>query len=317
MSSALDLPRRPRFLAFKDRTFTTDELHRLASSPSLIRLDFQNCAVGDDDVRILCDLPNLESLWLEGTLITDGVLPDIARLPKLNWLILNRTRVTGTGFASFSEKSTLRTLWLSETPVGDEALPFLARLSKLSNLVLKHTRVTPEGLLALAAHPTVSVTADDEIPAVAIEALEAEQRRRASRTPPSLRVPDSEAADAKSALLGFFAAMAAWEGAVARSSSSTTGPTDWAEDQCAAIFARYCTPKERKYGRPNALSYSEPSEYEGVDVLDSEWLTARKVFFYTRGPDGFHHRYLVVKRRDGWLVDHKETLLDGWDRDYL
>jgi hypothetical protein len=317
MSSALDLPRRPRFLDFKGRTFTAEELHTLASFPSLIRLDFQNCAVGDAEVRIFCGLPKLESLWLEGTLITDGVLPDIARLPKLNWLILNRTQITGTGFASFSEKSTLRTLWLSETPVADEALPFLARLPKLSNLVLKHTRVTPDGLLALAGHPTVRVTAADDIPAVAIEALEAEQRRQASRTPPSLRVPGGEAADAKAALLDFFAAMAAWERTVARSSSPTAGPTDWAKDQCAAIFARYCTPKERKYGRPNALSYSQPSEYEGFAFLDSEWLTARKVFFYTRGPDGFHHRYLVVKRRDGWLVDHKETLLNGWDRDYL
>jgi len=67
MREPLGLPRHPRTVDFDGRSFTIEQLQQLAASPSIVRLDFKNCAVRDGDVRAICGLPKLESLWLEGT----------------------------------------------------------------------------------------------------------------------------------------------------------------------------------------------------------------------------------------------------------
>src|SRR5688572_4480727 len=100
MTTDLNLPRRPRYVTFKDRSFTAEELQFLASLPSIAHLNFTNCRVGDNDIRIICGLPKLERLWLEGTQVTDAILPDIAQVPNLNWLVLDHTQITGAGFAA-------------------------------------------------------------------------------------------------------------------------------------------------------------------------------------------------------------------------
>jgi NTF2 fold immunity protein len=318
--SPLALPRHPRFIDFDGRSFTPDELRLLAASPSIVRLDFKDCAVGDEEVRTVCGLPRLQSLWLAGTRVTDAVLPDIARLPKLDWLILDRTVVTGLGFAAFAHHAALSHLSLTDTAVGDEALPLIARIPRLAHVNLTHTRVTREGLLALAEHPTLEVSGD-QFPPEVWEELRLAQRKKANRTPAGFAPSAGEAEAARAVLLGFFAAMAEWERTAAQNwseedgdESEEEGDDEWGAAQCAAIFAAYCTARERKYGSPDVHSFSIPPEYEDKPIVDTEWLTARKVFFYTRDSMGRQERYLVLKVRTRWLVDRKEALLTGWER---
>jgi hypothetical protein len=315
-SEPLALGRHPRFVDFDGGSFTAEHLRQLAASPSIVRLDFKNCDVGDDDVRAICGLPKLQSLWLEGTRVTDAALPAIARLPKLDWLILDRTRITGTGFASFAGHKRLRTLYLANTRVTDETMPLVAAMPSLSAVILRRTKVTRVGLMALAAHPTLAVTAEDLFSEADMAEFELAQRRHANRTKPSFeRVPaDAEAATA--VLQAFFTAMLAWEREMDESDPSTDEAMERHKAACRRIFDKYCTPKDRKYGRPNAL-WSD-SEYAKLELLDTEWLTPRKVFFYAKGGAlDAQYRFLVVKRGAQWLVDHKEVRGDGWEREYL
>lgn len=85
----LALPARPAFLDFDKRAFSAAEIAFLLSKPSIRGLTFSGCDLGDAAVRTLCALPKLERLWLDGSAVTDAVLPDIARIPALNWLVLN------------------------------------------------------------------------------------------------------------------------------------------------------------------------------------------------------------------------------------
>jgi hypothetical protein len=316
-SEHLALPRHPRFVDFDGRSFTAAHLRQLAASPSIVRLDFKNCDVGDDEVRTICGLPKLQSLWLEGTRVTDAVLPALARLPKLDWLILDRTRVTGTGFASFAGHETLRTLWLADTHLTDETMPLLAAIPSLSIVVLRRTKISRAGLMLLATHPTVEVTAEDLFSRADMKEFELAQRRHANRTAPSFQPVPADAEAAAAVLHTFFSAMLAWERELTASDASSAEAMERHKAACRKIFDQYCTPKERSYGRPNVLWAN--AEYANLDLLDSEWLTPRKVFFYTKEREGFEgqHRFLVVKRGDRWLIDHKEVRGEGWERDYL
>jgi hypothetical protein len=187
----------------------------------------------------------------------------------------------------------------------------------LSLLLAKHTAMTKSGLMALAANPILKVNAGDQFPPDVMTEFEVVQRRSTRCASKTVTPSDADAQAARSVLLGFFAAISQWERDVAQSTAPGSGETDWRIERCRAIFAEFCTPKDRKYGRPNALHCSIPPDYETLQLLDVEWPTLRKVLFYTKDRNGFQHRFLVVKQRDRWLVDHKETLLDGWSRAYL
>jgi len=314
MTNTLALPRHPRFVDFDGRRFTPEELDLLAASPSLVRLDFKRCAIGDDEIRRLCHLPKLQSMWLEGTDITDAALVDLARLPKLDWLILDGTAVTGAGFAALSAHPTLRTLSVRHTAVTDAAMPLLATIPQLSIVHLAGTAITEAGLMALAAHPTVRLGAGHPFPADAIARFEALQRQRASRTPPGFEPVQSDEDEARSVLLGFMAAITQWERDVVNADGEVE---DWKTEQVQAAFDRYCTAKERKYGAPNALSVGTPPTYVDTTIFATEWLDARKVLFYTRNGRGTQERFMLVKKAGRWLLDHKQRLGDGWERAFL
>jgi len=311
MANTLALPKHPRFVDFRDRSFTAQELQLLADSPSLIRLDFKNCGIGDDEVRLLCHLPNLQSMWLEGTAVTDRALVHLARLPKLDWLILDNTAITGTGFAAFSAHNTLRTLWLHNTAITDAALPLLTTIAQLAVVGLGGTAVTEAGLMALAWHPTVRIGSKHPFHADVMARFDDLQRQRASRTPPGFKPVQSDEDKAIAVLLGFMAAFTQWERDMANAKDV---PDDWKVEQLRAAFTTYCTVKDRKYGGPNAMSFGTPPTYEGTTIFSTEWITARKVLFYTRNRTGLMERFMLIKKAENWLLDHKQWLGNGWER---
>jgi hypothetical protein len=196
-------------------------------------------------------------------------------------------------------------------------MPLLAAIPSLSGVILRHTKITRAGLMALATHPTLTVTAEDLFSEADMAEFDLAQRQHANRTDPSFQPAPDDAEAAAAVVQAFFSAMLAWEHELNESDPSTDEAMERHKTACRKIFDRFCTSKDRKYGRPNVL-WSD-SEYANLDLLDTEWLTPRKVFFYTKERGGLdaHHRFLVVKRGGRWLVDHKEVRGDGWERDYL
>jgi hypothetical protein len=74
------------------------------------------------------------------------------------------------------------------------------------------------------------------------------------------------------------------------------------------IFVRYCTPKERKYGRLG--SYSNPPEYDpqAEKILEQALESSRRAVITTQQTTGFCHkcRYVLLRRGNQWLVDNKQ-----------
>ena len=315
--SSLQLPRFSKRLEFHGRAFRREELQELAGIPALLRLDFANAPLNDEEVAILCGLPNLEELWLEGTRVTDAVLPAIAQLPNLKWLILDGTAITGDGFGAFSKHTGLRTLWVSHTKVGDSAARFIAQIPKLRVLVAKGTQLTRAGVLALAANKNLEVNLGEPVSSANLQAFDEAQQtiaRGNSKQPPAC---DEDVMAARAVLEQFFREISAWECAVAQAHRTNRDTADWRVDELADVFARLCTKKERKFGRPNALSYAIPPEFEGHTILEAEAAGPNKLCFYTRDSSRSRHRFFLVKKKGAWLVDRRETLRDEWERSFL
>ncbi|MDQ1835316.1 NTF2 fold immunity protein [Massilia scottii] len=313
----LDIPVRPAFLDFKEQSFSGADIAFLLTKPSIRGLTFAGCDIGDEAVRALCALPRLERLWLDASALTDAGLSEIARVPALNWLVLDHTGITGAGLAAFAGHAALRTLSLRHTPANDACVQHIARIPHLSHVALQGSAVTPEGILALAAHPTVRPGIDTAFGPALADAFLRQQRRLASRTPPGFVPAAGEEQAMLDVLHGFWDAISAWETQLALDNKETPGVDDWRQPACAAIFAQFCTPKDRKFGRPNALSFSTPPEYQRQTLLDVEWLSARKACVYARDDWGGQSRFLLLKKGKAWLLDHKQHLFDGWTTGYL
>ena len=99
----------------------------------------------------LADLPDLRSLNLAGSAITDDILAAITDLSKLQTLNLEATAVTDNGLLIVSNLPSLEQLWLANTSVTDEGVQCLARLSRLKGLSLEGTQVTEVGMRRLKA----------------------------------------------------------------------------------------------------------------------------------------------------------------------
>ena len=71
------------------------------------------------------------------------------------------------------------------------------------------------------------------------------------------------------------------------------------------VFARWCTPKERKFGRLG--SFADPPEYqpEHEAILETIVESSRRALVYTQQGTGFRNKrmYVLSKKSDRWLVD--------------
>ncbi|MGC3966047.1 MAG: hypothetical protein QM775_01350 [Pirellulales bacterium] len=106
---------------------------------------------GDDALAPLANMPELTSLRLESTALTDAVFAHLAALPRLRGLQLNSSRVTGSRLAALASLPQLLHLNLSGSGVTDAALAALAKAEQLNRLDLSDMRVTDAGLRRLAA----------------------------------------------------------------------------------------------------------------------------------------------------------------------
>lgn len=313
----LDMPARPRFLAFENRSFSDDEIASLLARPSIRGLTFTDCAIGDAAVRALCALPRLERLWLSGSAVTDAVMPDIARVPLLDWLVLDHTGIGNAGVAALAGHARLQHLSLRHTEAGDACVPHIVSIARLAFLDAKASAITRGGLLALAAHPTLTLCADDSRPPELEDAFLREQRRLASRTPAGFVPGAGEQAAALAALHGFWDGISAWETRLALDQAADPHFSDWRPAQRRAVFARFCTQKHSTSGQADTGSFGIPPTYAQQRIIDVEWLSARKLCVYTVHNQYLQSRFVLVKTGGVWLLDHMQNLFEGWKTGYL
>ena len=125
----------------------------------------------------------------------------------------------------------------------------------------------------------------------------------------------------------FIAAMHAWELSAAASAKladaageSFGDPKYGVLDRMAAVFAEYCTPKARPYGRNG--SFATPPEYDPAseEILSTLVESPRRAVVETQRRSGFGNRmlYVLARRKGRWLLDSaKFQIGGGWENGCL
>lgn len=106
--------------------------------------------ITDQDLKMLAEDPQVRSLTIEDTAITDAGFETISKLKELVRLDADHTKITKAGVRAISSMPNLVSLNLSENNLGDDCLPYIAKLTKLRELTLRGTKITDSGLHKLA-----------------------------------------------------------------------------------------------------------------------------------------------------------------------
>ena len=128
---------------------TIEGILHLRSSRRLKRLGLADVRPPIDDnaiERIASAWPNLESISLSSSQITDAGLFHVGNLRRLRYLNVSRTQITDMGLKSLADLSQLTTLHVHNTKITDQGMVPLGRMTSLEKLVLSHTGISDRGL---------------------------------------------------------------------------------------------------------------------------------------------------------------------------
>lgn len=126
---------------------TLHNLEQLKASTESVNLE--DSRVSDSALYALGKLPQLRSLYLSYTDVSDRAMHPILKLKSLTTLELKRTRLTPSALAQLSALTNLRELNLDGTDTNDDVLQQISKLPNLTTLKLRNTRVSDKGLESL------------------------------------------------------------------------------------------------------------------------------------------------------------------------
>lgn len=152
-----DLPakyREIRELNLAKSAFQDTDLELLKRAESLQALSLAETKIGDEGVKAIAALSNLERLNLSKTAVGDKNLSYLTKLAKLTNLDLRQTKVTDTGMQSLAELPAIKGLHLSGTSIGDIGVKEFTKTKSLKTLSVDGTRVTFVGYESLNTFPT-------------------------------------------------------------------------------------------------------------------------------------------------------------------
>jgi hypothetical protein len=140
-------------LTFVEVPISDEGLQVLAEFNELDMLAFTNMSITDEGIQNLQlqDKVTLTILGLQGTQVSDIVMPQVGKLSKLKRLALGQTKVTSRGLQYLEPLKQLNTISLSGTDVDDAGLSHLSRLPTLYWLALSDTRTSDDGLRHLGS----------------------------------------------------------------------------------------------------------------------------------------------------------------------
>jgi internalin A len=134
-------PAPPQWIADLGGTIARDQQGRITA------VSLRGCWVEDTDLRHLSELPDLTSLDLSLTHITDQGMLELKNLPGITDLSLYFTEyVTDEGIAAIKDWKKLRRLNLHGTKIGDAGLEHISGISTLESLNVGSTLMTDVGL---------------------------------------------------------------------------------------------------------------------------------------------------------------------------
>jgi hypothetical protein len=124
-------------------------LAKLGGCSRLRVLGLSGCAVDDAALRTIAKgLPDLVSLSLAGTLVTNESIGSIQKLSKLEWLRLSHSRVTDVGIAALASHPAIKTLLLDDTKISDQVLVTLGTLPKIKEICVRRGQFSEAAIAA-------------------------------------------------------------------------------------------------------------------------------------------------------------------------
>jgi Leucine Rich Repeat (LRR) protein len=125
----LDL-RRIWGVSFEGSRIQDAELQLLRSFPNLRSVDLRKTEITDQGLRNVANIKSIEFLSLQHTEIGDGAVPYLSQLPRLRNLDLRGSRITRNGVDQLREASTLKTILADYRTSGESgATPDFGRSS--------------------------------------------------------------------------------------------------------------------------------------------------------------------------------------------
>jgi Leucine-rich repeat (LRR) protein len=129
-------------------TVRDSQLARLTKLPYLLELNLDSCPVGDWALGHLADngvTPNLQTLDLADTDVTDSGMIHIAKFKQLKHLSLFYCNISNNGLRHISKLEHLETLNLDSRDISDDGLRHLSQLKRLKSLDIFSGRITDSG----------------------------------------------------------------------------------------------------------------------------------------------------------------------------
>lgn len=151
-----------KFLHFRSVPLTDGRILKLAN---LTNLEYLSCSVyghqesetvvNDRALMVIARFQKLKNLDLRSNPITDDGLRHLKSLHQLEVLILDATKVSGSGIVYLKELPKLNTIsfgsYQDGAPIDDDGLEVICQLPQLTRLILNGTDITDEGLKHLSA----------------------------------------------------------------------------------------------------------------------------------------------------------------------
>ncbi len=130
---------------------TLDNMRLVGQLMNLQSLDLQGKAITEAELKYLCDMTNLRSLNLRRTTITDAGLQHLVGMTNLQSLNLRRTMLSDAALQYLSSMTNLQSLDLGGTKITEAGLPYLSGLTNLRSLNLDETVIKEAGLQYLSS----------------------------------------------------------------------------------------------------------------------------------------------------------------------
>jgi internalin A len=116
----------------------------------------------DEHLQLMAWFPDLETVTINGTQVTDAGLKHLDGMSKLWWLEMEWNNISDEGLAELKDLPSLKALRVTDSRVTNEGVKrALARFKNLQEIWIDRTRVTPEEVAAIrAAWPKLQVVYD-------------------------------------------------------------------------------------------------------------------------------------------------------------
>ncbi len=132
---------------------------------SVSSIDLTGSSVTDADVAaIVTAFPELESLSLDYTSVSDRAVDDLVGLPSLRSLGLSHSEITDAGIQVLKNCTSMQSLSIDATGITDASVSALSQMTSLKELTIGQTLITRQGFESLRSKLSGCLVADTLLP---------------------------------------------------------------------------------------------------------------------------------------------------------